>query len=81
MKNVKPLNITECANGYTLCFNQPKDLTYCYPNDLCPTGDTAPIWWCGINQQQQMETIPAVRSVILSARKQQAQMDFAHHQL
>lgn len=35
-----PLNITQCANGYTLCFNQPKDLTYCYPNDVCPTGDS-----------------------------------------
>jgi len=44
--NANPVNITQCANGYTLCYNQPKGLTYCYPNDVCPTGDSAPVNSC-----------------------------------
>jgi hypothetical protein len=44
--NSNPVNITQCSNGYTLCYNQPKGLTYCYPNDVCPTGDSAPINSC-----------------------------------
>ena len=39
--NSNPVNITQCASGYTLCYDQPKGLTYCYPNDVCPTGDSA----------------------------------------
>ena len=44
--NVNPVNITQCANGYTFCYNQPKGLTYCYPNDVCPAGDSAPVNSC-----------------------------------
>ena len=35
-------NMTQlCGNGYTLCLNTAKDMTYCYPGGLCPSGDAA----------------------------------------
>ncbi len=36
---VTPTNITQCANGYTLCLNPAKGLTYCNPSAFCPAGD------------------------------------------
>src|SRR5208283_273893 len=32
-------NVTTCGNGYALCLQPYKSLTYCYPSNQCPSGD------------------------------------------